>query len=155
MDYNEVIADAKRAKELGDLDLELALLRKADSMQPQVAQPTRSDIGGLELRPFGIDTGVTMPQSLSEGLAGMGRRMTEIGTLGNNQVQPQADRLLDDSGYAMAGGIGTDIGAMALGGGLLRGASAVPKVGKALQWAVFWSASRAACSAGSSGSANP
>lgn len=135
MDYNEVIADAKRAKELGDLDLELALLRKADSMQPQVAQPTRSDIGGLELRPFGIDTGVTMPQSLSEGLAGMGRRMTEIGTLGNNQVQPQADRLLDDSGYAMAGGIGTDIGAMALGGGLLRGASAVPKVGKALQWA--------------------
>lgn len=38
MDYNEVIADAKRAKELGDLDLELALLRKADSMQS--AAPT-------------------------------------------------------------------------------------------------------------------
>ena len=135
MEYSEVIADAKRAKELGDLDLELALLRKADSMQSAAPQTTRADIGGLELRPFGIDTGVTMPQSLSEGLAGMGRRMTEIGTLGNNQVQPEADRLLDDSGYAMAGGIGTDIGAMALGGGLLRGASAVPKVGKALQWA--------------------
>ena len=133
MEYSEVIADAKRAKELGDLDLELALLRKADAMQP-VQQATRSDIGGLEFRPFGIDTGITMPQGLSEGLAGMGRRMTEIGTLGNNQVQPEADRLLDDSGYAMAGGIGTDIGAMALGGGLLRGASAVQKVGKALQW---------------------
>lgn len=140
MDYNEVIADAKRAKELGDLDLELALLRKADAMQAsQPAAPSveqqRADIGGLELRPFGIDTGITMPQGLSEAVAGIGRRMTEIGTLGNNEPQPEADKLLDDSGYAMAGGIGTDIGAMALGGGLLKGASALPKIGNALKWA--------------------
>lgn len=126
------------ADRAGDVEAARTLARALKSGQyydgsaPGVEQQ-RADIGGLELRPFGIGTGITMPQGVSEALAGMGRRMTEIGTLGNNQPQPAADGLLDDSGYAMAGGIAADIGAMSIGGGLLKGASAVPKIGKALQ----------------------
>lgn len=91
---------------------------------------------GITLRPFGIDTGVEMPQWLVEGLAGAGKRLTEIGTLGTHEADPATKELLDASGYATAGEVIADIAAMAAGGTALRGAGAATKAGQAVSSAL-------------------
>ena len=92
----------------------------------------RDFIGGGTLQFGPYDTGIDTPQWLDEGLAGVGRRMTEIGTLGTHKPDPLADKLLDDSIPAMVGGAATDIGALAFGGSALKAGSAIPKIGGAL-----------------------
>jgi len=96
------------------------------------AKEKRDLIGGGTLKFGPFDTGVETPQWLDESLAGMGRRMTGIGTLGTNKPQPEADALLDDSVPAMLGGAATDVGALLLGGTALKTAGAIPKIGKGL-----------------------
>lgn len=99
----------------------------------QTLKERRDALGGgtLQFGPF--DTGIATPQWLDEGLAGMGRRMTEIGTLGFHNPDPMVDRMLDDSVPATVGGILTDVGAMAFGGAGLKAAGGVAgTVGTAL-----------------------
>lgn len=84
---------------------------------------------GITLRPFGIDTGIEMPQWMTEGLAGAGRRMMQIGSLGTYDTPDEVGQLLDDSTAATVGGAATDIAVMALGGAGLKALSAVPKIG--------------------------
>lgn len=75
------------------------------------------------------DTGIPLPQGVTEFLAGAGRRAADIATLGNAERDPTTDRALNDSGYATAGGIAADVGAMAAGGTALKAASAIPGLG--------------------------
>lgn len=117
-----------------DATREQILARVAQQQQP-AAQPTteqlREQVGtGANLQ-VGIpgltpvwDTGVELPQGATEFLAGMGRRASEIGSLGTHETPKEAARLLDDSGYATAGGVAADVGALYAGGHLLRGAGA-------------------------------
>jgi hypothetical protein len=64
-------------------------------------------------------------------LAGMGKRMLDIGTLGMRDA-PESDRALMQTGAGMAGGAVTDIGSMLAGGAALRGAGTAA-AGKAPQ----------------------
>ena len=108
--------------------------------QPSIEQQRENIADGMTLNIAGWDTGVKMPQGVTEFLAGAGRRLNDIGTLGTAERTPEADRLLDDSGYATAGSIGADIlGSLAVGGGLgvlgTKLAATAPRVGSALQGA--------------------
>lgn len=76
--------------------------------------------GGLEFRPFGIDTGVNMPESASNFFAGMGKRFSDIGTLGLRDA-PKSDEQLMQSGWAQAGGVGADLVGVLGGGAALKG----------------------------------
>lgn len=110
------------------------LARRALAKQ-QVAEPAPSVADGMTLSPFGIDTGIPLPVAAGEALAGVGRRMTDIGTLGTAERSPEADAALDQSVPAMLGGMAVDMATMALGGGALKGLSAIPKIGGALSTA--------------------
>lgn len=81
--------------------------------------------------PFGenIDTGVKMPQWMTETLAGMGQRMTQIGTLGTEGHDPVSDPLLQDSLAATVGSAVTDIGAIGLAGAGLSAAAGATGIG--------------------------
>lgn len=68
------------------------------------------------------DTGVNIPQWGTELLSGMGRRFSEIGSLGTHEADPTASRFLDQSGAASIGGVGADIASLLAGGYALRGA---------------------------------
>jgi hypothetical protein len=63
-----------------------------------------------------LDTGLPLPQGATEFLAGMGRRTNEIVTLGMDGGDETANELLDDSGYATAGGVAADVLALGAGG---------------------------------------
>ena len=93
----------------------------------------RAYIGGGSLQFGPWDTGIATPQWLDEGLAGVGRRMSQIGTLGTHKGDPLANALLDDSIPATVGSVVTDIGAMAAGGAGLKSMQAVPKIGGTMQ----------------------
>lgn len=100
----------------------------ADAFADPSLSEKREQVGGGGTFQFGLpgvtpvwDSGLSMPQGLTEALAGMGRRFTEIGTLGTHQTPPEAAQLLDDSGYAMAGGAMADLSTLAAGGSALRG----------------------------------
>lgn len=140
MDIKQIRAKFPQYDDLSDEQLVAAIHQKHYSDMPYedfaakvgMLAPKRESVAeGITLQPFGIDTGVKMPQWMTEGLAGMGRRMTQIGTLGmyNPPDADAADELLNDSVAATVGGAATDIGAMALGGAGLKALSAVPKVG--------------------------
>jgi len=75
-----------------------------------------------------LDTGVPLPQGATEFLAGMGRRAQEIVSLGTNMGDKTANELLDDSGYATAGGVGADILAMSVAGAAAAGTRAAGAV---------------------------
>lgn len=94
-------------------------------------QPTAEKIdpmeGGLEFRPFGIDTGVNMPESMSNFFAGMGKRFSDIGTLGLRD-KPASDDQLMESGWAQAGGVGADLVGVLGGGAALKGLGVAAKV---------------------------
>lgn len=107
---------------------ELANMR--DMQTKQMRGQTSS---GATMRFGPWDTGVKLPQWADEGLAGMGRRMMEIGTLGNNPMKDEtSDRLLNDSGAATVGALGADIAALAGGGAAVRAAGAAPAVVRAV-----------------------
>lgn len=77
---------------------------------------------GATLKVGPIDTGVELPQGVTEFLAGMGRRFADIGTLGNRGTRDEAaDAALDASGYATAGGVTADLTTLLGGGAALRG----------------------------------
>lgn len=75
MDYSELISDARRARELGDSELELALLRKADSISQNkgtIADPVAQGLtlgfsdelsGLLGAIPAAVSTGVSIPEA--------------------------------------------------------------------------------------------
>jgi len=91
---------------------------------------------GQTLRVGPLDTGYQMPQWMTETLAGAGRRMTDIGTLGNRETGPQ-DLLLNQSLAAAGGGVGVDLLTMLAGGKALQGigqvaGKAIPAIGSAL-----------------------
>jgi hypothetical protein len=146
MDLSRLSDDDLMALRSGDLarvsDQGLMALRggqapqSMDERRRQAAQGATLQFG----TPFGrIDTGIGLPQGATEFLAGTGRRMTEIATLGNRE-KTEADRMLDQSGYATAGGVAADLATMIGGGGALRGigsalAKRAPSIGGALQTA--------------------
>lgn len=106
----------------------------APSITPE--QQRESIASGQTLRVGPFDTGYQMPQWMTEGLAGAGRRLTDIGTLGMREKGPQ-DALLNDSLPATAGGVGVDLLTMLGGGKVLQGAGqlvgkAIPAAGRAL-----------------------
>ncbi len=98
------------------------------------SEPTSSPTGGLEFRPFGIDTGVQMPEGVSEFMAGAGKGFVDIGRglgqiLGISDAEEIAEsRRLDaplmESGAGVAGNVTSQI-LSALGpGSALRGLGA-------------------------------
>lgn len=117
--YAEVPADATPD--------EIASLMPSDGTD--VASRRAAGAGGF-LRLPGMDTGIKMSPKVSEFMAGMGRRFAEIGTLGTHEVDPEAAAPLDDSGYATAGGVVADIGAIAAGGTALKGAQGLGAAGR-------------------------
>lgn len=88
---------------------------------------------GITLSPFGYDTGIEMPQGVTEFLAGAGKRLSEIGTLGTHEADQTTESLLNDSGYAAAGGAVADIAAMTAGGSALKAANVIKAAPTALQ----------------------
>ena len=86
---------------------------------------------GLTLRIGPYDTGIEMSQEMVEFLAGAGKRLSEIGTLGTHEADSEVERLLGQSGYATAGEVVSDIASMAAGGSVLRGAGAAAGLGRA------------------------
>jgi hypothetical protein len=92
----------------------------ADDLREQVGTGATLQFGLPGVTPV-FDTGVGMPQWLNEGLAGMGRRFSEIGTLGTHEVPEQAAALLNESVPAAIGGGVADVASLALGGSALRG----------------------------------
>lgn len=109
------------------------ILARVAGMGPQqAAAPSieeQREAAGTGSLQFGIpgltpvlDTGIETPPWLTETLAGMGRRFSEIGTLGMHETPEQAAALLDDSGYAMAGGVLGDAATLVLGGHLAKSA---------------------------------
>jgi len=93
----------------------------------------QNDTQEFRFGPF--STGMEMSPHVTEYLAGLGRRVTQLGTLGmyNDTYEP-AEKALDDSGYATAGGITADVAGIALGGSALKTASSVPAIGKGAQY---------------------
>lgn len=81
--------------------------------EPSIEDQRAQVADGMELRFIGMDRGVEVPQSVSEFFAGMGRRFSEIGTLGAHEPDAKVAELLDDSGAATAGGVVADMAAMA------------------------------------------
>lgn len=79
--------------------------------------------------PFGenFDTGIELSPELFQTLTGMGKRFTEIGTLGTNETDQKAKEELATSGYATAGEVIADLASMAAGGSALRGANIIGK----------------------------
>jgi hypothetical protein len=99
---------------------------KQQALQPEPTLQERRDyMGGGELSFGPFDTGIKTPQWLDETLSGVGRRMTEIGTLGFHKPDPKTDKMLDDSIPATIGGVATDIGALLVTGGVLGGKGAM------------------------------
>ena len=110
------------------------------AMPPTSAETTgakrESVASGQTLRVGPFDTGYQMPQWATEGLAGAGRRLTDIGTLGMREKGPQ-DALLDQSLAATVGGVGADLAVILAGGKALQGVGqiagkAIPAVGRAM-----------------------
>lgn len=127
MNEEELIAFIIEAEGLEDYEAAEAALDQLDFLQRK-AEVSK----GQTLNVAGLDTGVELPQWAFEGLAGMGRRMSQIGTLGMHETPEAAAEFLDESTPATVGGAVADIGAMAAGGTLLKGLSAAPKVGNYL-----------------------
>lgn len=84
----------------------------------------------FQIGPF--DTGISMPQGVDETLAGMGRRFSNIFTAGNAEEDEQANKQLDDSGYATAGSVLADIAAMTGGGKIMQAAATGGKIGNVI-----------------------
>jgi ketosteroid isomerase-like protein len=138
-----------KAHEAGDEEAAQLFASEIKALRPTAPPKSddqkRAEIGGgrLEianpLAMLGIgksryDLGVNTSQQVSEGLAGFGRRISDIATFGNRGTKDEnADKLLDGSGYATAGGIAADVGSLAVGGGALKAAGGAVKGGQALR----------------------
>lgn len=85
---------------------------RSETRGQRVDRGRKETADGMRLRPFGVDTDVELPQWAAEGLAGMGRRFAEIGTLGTHKSDPKVAEQLNASGPAMVGGIAADMAAM-------------------------------------------
>lgn len=103
------------------------LMRRYDGRKAKqsVEEQRKSVADGMTLNVAGFDTGIEMPQGLTEFLAGAGKRLSEIGTLGTHQADPKTTELLDDSGYATAGGATADAATLLAGGSALKGAGII------------------------------
>lgn len=95
-------------------------------------EPENQRLGPGTLSVGAFDTGIETPEWLDEMLAGAGRRFSQIGTLGTAEGDPRADELLDESGYATAGGVIADIGTMVAGGGALSRVPGLAVAGSSL-----------------------
>jgi hypothetical protein len=126
MDLSKLSNSDLQAIAKGDLRMmsKEGLRLLAGEPEPEKIDPMK---GGLEFRPFGIDTGVNMPESMSNFFAGMGKRFSDIGTLGLRD-KPASDDQLMESGWAQAGGVGADLVGVLGGGAALKGLGAVAKV---------------------------
>lgn len=105
----------------------------AQAPQPAAPQPPRQSAApGAQLRIGPFNTGLGLSPEMAETLAGAGRRMADIFTLGNRPTQDdEADKALDQSGYATAGSVAADLTTLLGGGAALRAAGAVPQLAKA------------------------
>jgi len=99
-----------------------AKLLFSPARQPE--QPIDPSEGGLPFRPFGMDTGMTMPQGVSRFAAGAGKAMTDIGRGAGQMIgmgpSPeemsqirQQDKPLMNTGAGLAGNITGGIAASA------------------------------------------
>jgi hypothetical protein len=126
MDLSKLSDSDLQAIARGDLRMmsKQGLQILAGEPAPETINPME---GGLEFRPFGIDTGVNMPESMSNFFAGMGKRFSDIGTLGLRD-KPASDDQLMESGWAQAGGVGADLVGVLGGGAALKGLGVAAKV---------------------------
>lgn len=90
---------------------------------------------GYTLKVGPLDTGIEVPDWAYQGLAGAGKRLSDIGTLGMRDTS--MDKPLMEKGWAQAGSAGSDIAAILAASSLMRGggamlAKAAPNVGNAL-----------------------
>lgn len=81
----------------------------------------------LKFGPF--DTGIGIGPKTTQFLAGMGKRFSDIGTLGMRD-ETDADKALMDKGAAMAGGAVADLSTLIGGGSALRGAGMLSNLPK-------------------------
>jgi len=86
--------------------------------QPKKIDPTQGFKTTLQFGP--LDTGVELPESVSVGLAGMGKRFRDIGTLGAAPAQ-SGDTQLMARPAATVGAIGADLATALAGGRALAG----------------------------------
>ena len=69
----------------------------------------RERIGGGELQFGPFKTGIKTSQAFDEALAGAGKRLAEIGTLGFHEADPEVDKMLTQSVPGMLGGMASDV----------------------------------------------
>lgn len=91
----------------------------APAQAPAAAKPIDPSEGSLPFRPFGIDTGLQMPQGVSRFLAGAGKSMVDVGRgagqmlgLVDRQSIDEVHRLdnpLTNTGAGIAGGIAGNV----------------------------------------------
>jgi hypothetical protein len=129
-------------------DFEAANLFAAELKTLKAPPNPAKDFGGLPLRPFGVDTGVTMPQGVSNFMAGAGQALKNIGR-GAQQIagkdvsadvveSRRLDKPLTDTGAGFAGSLTGNIAALAPtalipGVNTLTGAAASGALAGALQ----------------------
>jgi hypothetical protein len=106
-------------------------------------EPTKPDYdealdAGSTLKVGPWDTGIGIGPKTNQFLAGMGKRFSDIGTLGARD-EPASDKALMERGWAQVGSAGADLATMAAGGMALRGvgeaAALAPRVGQAINTA--------------------
>jgi len=96
---------------------------KLSDIRQQTPSPADATEGGLPFRPAGIDTGLTMPQGVSQFMAGAGKGMTDlargagqlVGVVPQSDIQEaeMRDKPLMESGAGKAGAIAGTIAAAA------------------------------------------
>lgn len=123
------------------------------SWEPVAAAPDPTQGFTTTLRPFGLDTGIPLPESVSVGLAGAGNRIKDIFTLG--LAKGDHDDALMARPAAQVGGVVADVATTLLpavrGAQALQGTRAMTALGP-VRGAL---ASNAAVSAGIEGATRP
>lgn len=123
MDRNELINDAKRARELGDPDLELSILKKLDSLQGQPVQ--EKDISALDyMKNMALGASARGNQAMAalNPWADQAKIDAEQEWVKQNKGAGLGSMLSDVAITAPIGGLGS-LAARAFGAGLMEGAT--------------------------------
>lgn len=120
-------------------------IAKSQSAKPEPKANAAQDFGGLPFRPFGIDTGMTMPESVGNFMAGVGKAAVDtgrglgqmVGAVSRQDVKEAQDRdaALMDTGAGFFGNVAGNIGIALAPGGALKGAGMAANFAKTPQLA--------------------
>lgn len=106
----------------GNMDLAQKVLARKQ-LEVEESIPSPADMEGLTYRPFGMDTGIEMDPMIGQFMAGAGKRMQDVGSLGfrDNSL----DAPLMEKPAAIAGSITGDMAALY---SAARGMQAAPRL---------------------------